>query len=82
MDKACGKVGMEAISAELGSSMRHPSKKITVMIVGNHSAGKSSFINWYAGSEVLATVRLTVAPACYELRCNQPTNLTPVCMYV
>lgn len=24
-----------------------PEKKLVVMIVGNHSAGKSSFINWY-----------------------------------
>ena len=24
-----------------------PEKKLVVMIIGNHSAGKSSFINWY-----------------------------------
>jgi GTPase SAR1 family protein len=25
------------------------------MIVGNHSAGKSSFVNWYIGEEVQRT---------------------------
>ena len=30
-----------------------PRQKITVMIVGNHSSGKSSFINWYIGKEDL-----------------------------
>lgn len=27
----------------------------SVMIVGNHSAGKSSFINWYIGERVVKT---------------------------
>jgi ribosome biogenesis GTPase A len=30
-------------------SVRAPQKKLHVMIIGNHSAGKSSFINWYVG---------------------------------
>jgi len=29
-----------------------PRKKVTVMIIGNHSAGKSSFINWYIEEHV------------------------------
>jgi GTPase Era involved in 16S rRNA processing len=32
-----------------------PSKKATVLIIGNHSAGKSSFINWYTGEKVQST---------------------------
>ena len=32
-----------------------PEKKLVVMILGNHSAGKSSFINWYMGQEVQKT---------------------------
>jgi hypothetical protein len=27
--------------------VRAPHKKLMIMIIGNHSAGKSSFINWY-----------------------------------
>lgn len=29
-----------------------PERKLVVMIVGNHSAGKSSFINWYVEEEI------------------------------
>ena len=32
--------------------MLAPRKKVTVMIIGNHSAGKSSFINWYIEEHV------------------------------
>lgn len=32
-----------------------PSRKATVMIIGNHSSGKSSFINWYAGEDIQST---------------------------
>lgn len=32
-----------------------PSKKATVLVVGNHSAGKSSFINWYCGDNIQST---------------------------
>ena len=32
-----------------------PRKKVNVMIIGNHSAGKSSFINWYIGESVQTT---------------------------
>ena len=30
----------------------HPLRKVTVMLIGNHSAGKSSFINWYTGDRI------------------------------
>ena len=39
VSKACGNVGIEAMSRHVGREQLHPSKKITVMIVGNHSAG-------------------------------------------
>lgn len=34
------------------AQIRAPQKKLYVMIIGNHSAGKSSFINWYLGDKV------------------------------
>lgn len=43
--------------------LRKPRKKISVMIVGNHSAGKSSFINWYIGESIQKTVSGAVAAA-------------------
>lgn len=41
---ACRKLGLPCIP---------PRRKINVMIIGNHSAGKSSYINWYVGETVL-----------------------------
>ncbi|VDI74256.1 Hypothetical predicted protein [Mytilus galloprovincialis] len=38
--------GMVKIAEGLGLSLLAPRKKITVLMIGNHSAGKSSFINW------------------------------------
>ena len=35
--------------------IRAPQKKLYVMIIGNHSAGKSSFINWYIGEKLQQT---------------------------
>mmetsp|Transcript_31592 Transcript_31592/g.39306 ORF Transcript_31592/g.39306 Transcript_31592/m.39306 type:complete len:96 (+) Transcript_31592:191-478(+) len=34
------------------SDVRAPQKKLYVMVIGNHSAGKSSFINWYIGEKL------------------------------
>lgn len=39
-------VGLVKIATDLGLLLLPPRKKIIVMIMGNHSAGKSSFINW------------------------------------
>eukprot|EP00775_Hariotina_reticulata_P011958 gene11958-12101_t len=54
---AHGSIGVCAIAQDLGlhKQIRKPRKKISVMIVGNHSAGKSSFINWYIGEQVCKT---------------------------
>lgn len=49
--------GLEAVSAAVGLSpaLLAPSRRVTAMVVGNHSAGKSSFINWYTGTAALPT---------------------------
>ncbi|CBY36947.1 unnamed protein product, partial [Oikopleura dioica] len=39
----------------LGEKLLAPRKKITVMLMGNHSAGKSSFINWYINENIQRT---------------------------
>ena len=40
------KDGLVTIAKELGIELIVPRKKINVLLIGNHSAGKSSFINW------------------------------------
>ena len=47
--------GIMPICSKLGLSCIAPRQKINVMIVGNHSAGKSSYINWYVGEHVQST---------------------------
>jgi len=47
--------GLVAIGESLGLSLLPPRKKINVMLMGNHSAGKSSFINWYIEEHVQRT---------------------------
>uniref|UniRef100_A0A8C5WCD8 Dynamin N-terminal domain-containing protein n=1 Tax=Leptobrachium leishanense TaxID=445787 RepID=A0A8C5WCD8_9ANUR len=47
--------GLIALAAHLGLSFLPPRKKITVMLMGNHSAGKSSFINWYIEEHIQRT---------------------------
>ncbi|KAH9515139.1 hypothetical protein Btru_019316 [Bulinus truncatus] len=37
--------GLVKIAESLGLNLLAPRKKITVLLIGNHSAGKSSFIN-------------------------------------
>ena len=36
-------------------AIRTPGEVISVLLIGNHSAGKSSFINWYVGENVQTT---------------------------
>ncbi|XP_006005981.1 uncharacterized protein SI:CH211-11K18.4 [Latimeria chalumnae] len=52
---AGGENGLIAISSKLEVSLLAPRKKITVMLMGNHSAGKSSFINWYVEEHIQRT---------------------------
>uniref|UniRef100_UPI00358E2E0E sarcalumenin-like n=1 Tax=Myxine glutinosa TaxID=7769 RepID=UPI00358E2E0E len=44
--------GLVPLAQGLGVHLLSPRKKITVLILGNHSAGKSSFINWYIEEHV------------------------------
>ncbi|XP_069194344.1 uncharacterized protein [Procambarus clarkii] len=47
--------GLVAIGTSLGLKLLPPRKKINVMLMGNHSAGKSSFVNWYIEEHVQRT---------------------------
>jgi len=47
--------GLLTIAETLGLKLLPPRKKITIMLIGNHSAGKSSFINWYIEEHVQRT---------------------------
>lgn len=47
--------GLVKIADSLGVRLLPPRKKIIVMIMGNHSAGKSSFINWYVEEHIQKT---------------------------
>merc|ERR1711871_412530 len=61
-------IGIEEVAEKLGqiprlggntetsvnlSCVKNPRRKLNVLLIGNHSAGKSSFINWYVGGEKL-----------------------------
>ncbi|KAJ7990019.1 hypothetical protein DPEC_G00310520 [Dallia pectoralis] len=47
--------GLIAVAQSVGVTLLAPRKKITVMLMGNHSAGKSSFINWYVEEHIQRT---------------------------
>jgi len=47
--------GLVEIAETLGLKLLAPRKKISIMLIGNHSAGKSSFINWYIEEHVQRT---------------------------
>lgn len=47
--------GLIAIAGSVGVTLLPPRKKISVMLMGNHSAGKSSFINWYVEEHIQRT---------------------------
>ncbi|XP_061762466.1 uncharacterized protein LOC133556503 [Nerophis ophidion] len=47
--------GLVKIASSQGVRLLPPRKKIIVMIMGNHSAGKSSFINWYVEEHIQKT---------------------------
>ena len=47
--------GLVEIATNLNMKLLAPRKKITIMLIGNHSAGKSSFINWYIEEHVQRT---------------------------
>ncbi|XP_046697540.1 EH domain-containing protein 1 isoform X2 [Silurus meridionalis] len=47
--------GLVKMASRLNLRLLAPRKKIIVMIMGNHSAGKSSFINWYVEEHIQKT---------------------------
>ncbi|XP_031571903.1 uncharacterized protein LOC116306015 [Actinia tenebrosa] len=47
--------GLVSIAKGLGLTLLAPRKKINVILIGNHSAGKSSFINWYIEEHIQKT---------------------------
>ncbi|XP_056457714.1 uncharacterized protein si:dkey-98f17.5 [Gadus chalcogrammus] len=47
--------GLVKIASSVDVHLLPPRKKIFVMIMGNHSAGKSSFINWYIEEHIQKT---------------------------
>ncbi|XP_077475941.1 uncharacterized protein LOC144089013 [Stigmatopora argus] len=47
--------GLIAVAESVGVKLLAPRKKINVMLMGNHSAGKSSFINWYVEEHIQRT---------------------------
>lgn len=47
--------GLHSVATNLGVVLSPPRRKIRVLVIGNHSSGKSSFINWYVGANVLPT---------------------------
>jgi len=52
---ADGKKGLVEAARSVGLTLLPPRKKITVLLIGNHSAGKSSFINWYVEEHIQKT---------------------------
>eukprot|EP00096_Caligus_rogercresseyi_P011950 TRINITY_DN4862_c0_g1_i1.p1 TRINITY_DN4862_c0_g1~~TRINITY_DN4862_c0_g1_i1.p1 ORF type:complete len:448 (+),score=119.13 TRINITY_DN4862_c0_g1_i1:47-1345(+) len=49
------KFGLVKIAQDLQLKILAPRKKINIMLIGNHSAGKSSFINWYIEEHIQKT---------------------------
>lgn len=49
------KDGLITVARDVGIELLAPRKKINVLLIGNHSAGKSSFINWYVEESVQRT---------------------------
>lgn len=47
--------GLIKIAEQFNLNLLAPRKKIVVLLIGNHSAGKSSFINWYIEEHVQKT---------------------------
>eukprot|EP01137_Pigoraptor_chileana_P035684 Opistho-2@30098 len=47
--------GLIRISSLVGKPLTAPRRKVNVVLIGNHSAGKSSFINWYVEDTVQRT---------------------------
>jgi hypothetical protein len=81
-------VGLEKMAKDLNklsqsrfkhlADVRAPKKKLFVMIIGNHSAGKSSFINWYAKKEIAKT-NVSIETVGINLIMHGSSNVTLAC---
>ncbi len=49
------KGGLLSAGRTLGLHLFAPRRKVNVLLIGNHSSGKSSFINWYVDAKVQKT---------------------------
>ncbi|KAH9528846.1 hypothetical protein DERF_002761 [Dermatophagoides farinae] len=47
--------GLIECGRKLGHQLFEPRRKMNILLVGNHSSGKSSFINWYVGQKIQKT---------------------------
>jgi GTPase SAR1 family protein len=47
--------GLVSIAKEVDVELIAPRKKVNILLMGNHSAGKSSFINWYIEETIQRT---------------------------
>ena len=45
-------IGISSISELLSEVETKPDDRLTILLIGNHSAGKSSFVNWYTGTAI------------------------------
>eukprot|EP01047_Picozoa_sp_COSAG01_P020719 COSAG01_NODE_1184_length_11346_cov_58.600249_10_plen_291_part_00 len=54
-DGAEEEVPLRTVMEALGLKCLVPRKRVNVMLVGNHSAGKSSFVNWYIDEDIQKT---------------------------
>jgi hypothetical protein len=54
------KDGLVHIAKDVGIELIAPRKKINILLIGNHSAGKSSFINWYVEETVRIFIILVI----------------------
>ncbi|CAF2520704.1 unnamed protein product [Rotaria sp. Silwood2] len=48
-------IGLVTMARWLDLSIMAPNKKISILLIGNHSAGKSSLVNWYIEDNVQRT---------------------------
>ena len=67
-------LGLVKFAEELGLTLLVPRRKITVLLIGNHSAGKSSFINWYVCMSNCAQTHNTLHMHTYTLRTHVYTH--------
>ncbi len=61
------KAGLEEFAKDVGTEKLHPRNRVTVMILGNHSSGKSSFVNWYCDDQKLRRTAVAIESKSFTL---------------